>query len=217
MHVPSWRSGSRANIHQDMQAREVKLHGLRCRPIKVTGPWKIGYALDEHTISSIPDGAGGFLTVRTEIGQLVYDLKYGRKRVNASKIARAMADWIHRKYRHHEIDYVLAAPPSERRPYQPVPSIVKRLSEILAVEDGSARLQKVRNTRSLKQLSDQSERRKELTGAFSASIDFKGRKVLIVDDLCRSGETVSEIARTLKAAGAKEVLLITATKTRVKR
>ncbi len=183
------------------------------------GKWHLeaGYALDEHTISSVPDGAGGFLTVRTEMGHLVYDLKYGNKRLNSTKIARVMADWIHRKYKHYQINCLAAVPPSTTRTYQPVVAIAKKLSEMLSVEHSSKELQKTKSTRSLKDISDETTRRKELTGAFRASDAFKRKTVLVVDDLFRSGATATEVVRTIKAAGAREVLLLAATKTRVRR
>lgn len=200
-----------------MPPREFKCKGIKYHPVKLGNSWKIAYALDVHTISSVPDGFGGFNTERSQLGQLIYDLKYGGRKKNAGKVARVMADWIRRKYPYHRIDSLAAIPPSEKRTYQPVLEIVKKLSELLAIENCSSRIKKVKQTRSLKTLFDPSERRKELSNAFQVDAEVAKKRILLVDDLFRSGETAEEVKRALKAAGARDILLITATKTRVHR
>jgi competence protein ComFC len=200
-----------------MATREFRCKGIKYHPVKLGNPWKTGYALDLHTVSSVPDGFGGFNTERSPVGQLLYDLKYGGQKKNAGKIARVMADWIWRTYPHHRIDCLAAVPPSERRAYQPVLEILKKLSELLAIENCSSRIKKVKQTRSLKALFDPGERRRELSNAFQVDAQVADERILLVDDLFRSGETAEEVRRALKAAGAKDILLITATKTRVHR
>lgn len=76
-------------------------------------------------------------------------------------------------------------------------------------------LVKVRNTRSQKSLSA-IERKNNLTGVFSVSdkIDVKGKRLLLIDDVCTTGSTLSEAARTLKEAGAAEIIAATFAKTR---
>jgi predicted amidophosphoribosyltransferase len=200
-----------------MRGQIVRLKNVRCCPEKVKGPWSRGYALDEHTVSSVPDGAGGFITERTELGQLVYDLKYGQKKTNAKKLARVLAEWSHRKFDLDNVDGVLGVPPSTARKFQPVGAIVKKMSEILSLPDLSKKLRKTKATRSLKNVLDPVERATELTGAFSFDRGEGVRSVLLVDDLYRSGATAGEVARTLKKSGVSKVYLVTATSTRVNR
>jgi predicted amidophosphoribosyltransferase len=195
----------------------IRLKGVECRPERVKGEWSRGYALDEHTVSSIPDGAGGFITMRTALGQLVYDLKYNQKKINAKKLARVLAEWSRRKFDLDKIDGILGVPPSTTRKFQPVAAIVKRMSEILSLPDLSKKLRKTRATRSLKNVLDPDERGKELAGAFAFDREQGVRRLLLVDDLYRSGTTAGEVARTLKKAGVSKVYLVTATKTRVNR
>ncbi len=200
-----------------MPGKIVRLKGVECRPEKVKGPWSRGYALDEHTVSSVPDGAGGYITERTALGQLVYDLKYSQKKINAKKLALVLAEWSHRKFDLDNIDGVLGIPPSTTRKFQPVAAIVKKMSEILSLPDLSKKLRKTKPTRSLKNVLDPVERATELAGAFSFDREQDVRSVLLVDDLYRSGATAGEVARTLKKAGVSKVYLVTATKTRVNR
>jgi predicted amidophosphoribosyltransferase len=115
------------------------------------------------------------------------------------------------------IDGILGVPPSTTRKFQPVGVIVKRMSEILALPDLSKKLRKTKATKSLKNLLDPRERAKELAGAFAFDREQQIRRVLLVDDLYRSGATAGEVARTMKRAGVSKVYLVTATKTRVNR
>ncbi|MGA7792618.1 MAG: hypothetical protein WCA19_06220 [Candidatus Acidiferrales bacterium] len=200
-----------------MSGTTFRLKGVECRPEKVKGDWSRGYALDQHTVSSVPDGAGGFVTTRTALGQLVYDLKYGQKKICAKTLARVLAEWSRRKFDLDKIDGVLGIPPSTTRKFQPVPAIVKKMSEILSLPDLSKKLRKTKSTKSLKNVVDPVERANELAGVFRFDREQEVRRVLLVDDLYRSGATAGEVARTLKKAGVSKVYLVTATKTRVNR
>lgn len=68
-------------------------------------------------------------------------------------------------------------------------------------------LERVRATRPQVGL-DRAERLENLRGAFRATSDVKGRRVIVVDDVMTSGGTANECARALKEAGAKSVALV---------
>jgi len=54
------------------------------------------------------------------------------------------------------------------------------------------------------------ERRKNLAGCMAAKGDLRGKRVLLVDDVCTTGATLSEAARALRQAGAVSVSAFTA-------
>ncbi|MGN0182117.1 MAG: ComF family protein [Candidatus Ornithomonoglobus sp.] len=58
------------------------------------------------------------------------------------------------------------------------------------------------------------ERVKNVIGAFAVNADLSGRRIILTDDIFTTGSTVNECARMLKAAGAKEVCVICAAKTK---
>jgi ComF family protein len=59
------------------------------------------------------------------------------------------------------------------------------------------------------------ERRKNVRGAFTVNPrkSVQGKKLLLVDDVYTSGATVNECSRTLLRAGAKQVQVLTLTRT----
>ena len=60
-------------------------------------------------------------------------------------------------------------------------------------------------------LDDAAARRANVLGVYEAVSpeQFAGKRLLLVDDICTTGSTLSECARVLKAAGAAEVLCLT--------
>lgn len=64
-------------------------------------------------------------------------------------------------------------------------------------------------------LAESSARRANVQGAYTAaaSKELRGRRVLLVDDICTTGATLSECAGALKAAGAAEVVCVAAART----
>ena len=59
---------------------------------------------------------------------------------------------------------------------------------------------------------NQAERLANVRGAFAAPSRLDGRRVLLVDDVCTTGATLSACARTLRRAGAERVLAVTVTR-----
>jgi len=57
------------------------------------------------------------------------------------------------------------------------------------------------------------ERAANVRGAFAASPRAKGKSILIVDDICTTGETLRACANALVRAGASRVCAIAVAKT----
>ena len=103
--------------------------------------------------------------------------------------------------------------------YVPI-ACLRRLSrgydqvELLCNEVGSqlgltsvCTLRKIRNTPPQSGIKDVSRRRANVLGAYKATCPeaVRGKRVLLLDDVITTGATVSECARVLLTAGAKEI------------
>ena len=68
-------------------------------------------------------------------------------------------------------------------------------------------LEKLRHTKTQSSLRDISQRKANVLGAFGVTDPqaVAGKRILLLDDIITTGSTVSECARVLLTAGAKEV------------
>lgn len=191
-------------------------------PIRIEGNWNIGYALDVHTVSSqyLGDdefGRAMFETERSDMGELVYRLKYQNDLTALPAIVKLVVDFATFK----TIDVIVPVPPSnEHRSIQPVIEVAQALGKELGIRVCADAVQKIKETPELKTVEDFQERLKILSGAFriTQNATFAGRTVMLFDDLYRSGATLSAIASVLNSQGkAKSVKVLTLTKTRSKK
>ena len=72
-------------------------------------------------------------------------------------------------------------------------------------------LKKIRHTKAQSKLKGESERRANVLGAYAVcpDVSVEGRRILLVDDVLTTGATISECARMLLTAGAKQVVCVT--------
>lgn len=187
--------------------------------IKIHGNWKKGIALDLHTKNSdylgVDEfGHDRFETIRTEMGELVYKLKYKSDLSVVPQIVNAIV----KIGGIEKMDYIIPVPPSNiHRRFQPVFIIAEELSKKFDVELATDLILKIRETPELKNITDDKERDNITRDAFSLNdtYDLSGLKVLILDDLYRSGTTLRAITSLLYEEGkVKNVYVVTLTKTR---
>jgi competence protein ComFC len=193
-----------------MNINEQELHGN----------WRAGWALDLHTLSSIPTGDGGFETTRTEVGEALYQLKYHSDRSKIQPLAETACQFMQTRLVMPYLHAIIPVPPSNlSRSFQPVLELAREIGRRLNLPVFDNYLLKTRSTEALKGIDDPETRRKELQGAFRVKYNsLAGRKVLLFDDLFRSGETLTEITDVLYNTGkVQNVYVLTITKTRSKR
>jgi competence protein ComFC len=196
---------------------------VETNPRTLRGPWASGFALDWHTLSSTPIGHNQFGhmmfdTKRPPVGQLLYELKYGRTQTAAQKqeIAEQLADtaahFVQNAWR-LAIDAIVPVPPSNARTLQPVFVVAEALAARLGVAVCTSCLTKVKQTPQLKDITDYDKRAEALKDAFTVTPELTaGKALLLFDDLHGSGATVGHIVEVLKNPGrAKAVYLLTLT------
>jgi predicted amidophosphoribosyltransferase len=159
-----------------------------------------------------------FDTTYTEVGSLLYRLKSKGDESTVPLIADAAVDCISKKFAAYSIDGLMGVPPSDtNRRVQPVQAIIRELAAHLSKPDYSTMLRKIKETPSLKNISETTKRRELLKDAFKVEKTGLGT-ILLVDDLFRSGETATAVTNVLRGeGGVKTVLLLTITKTRTRR
>jgi competence protein ComFC len=191
-------------------------------PSLIPGRWHKGIALDLHTVSGEflgydDSGHPRFENFRTELGDLVYRLKYRQDSSAAPGIVEAMAHFIRQSKVYTDL-LVVPVPPSKPRNVQPVEVIATGLANELNLELAPLAVRRVSATPELKNIDDYNRRMEILAGAFMAEPALvKGRRILLVDDLFRSGATLNAVTGALLDQGhAHTVFALTATRTRTR-
>ena len=182
------------------------------------GKWISGYALDIHTISSTHLGidASGhevFDTKRSELGELLYRMKYRGDLAAAPEIVEAVVAFLERS--RVRFDVIVPVPPSGKRPVQPVLVLAAAIGKSLNLAVAEC-VSTARPPMQLKGVLDPEKRRELLKGLYKVDERYtQGQSVLLFDDLYRSGATMNAITELLMGQGrAAAVRVLTITKTR---
>ena len=193
---------------------------VEIHPRQIKGKWQDGYALDFHTLSSIFVGHDGyghprFDTTRSALGELLYKLKYRADTADIESIAETVVEFLAKKWT-IEVDLIVPVPPSNTaRKRQPVLEVAKAISVRTGIALCSSCIQKVRQTQQLKNIYDYEKRASVLQDAFSIDKPrITGKRLLLFDDLFRSGATMNTITeRLIEDGGAETVYALTLTRT----
>ena len=170
------------------------------------------------------DRAGSALRFEGEARELVNAFKF----CGALYLRRDFADFLEAatrsRFRIGEIAFVVPMPSSLinrfYRGYNQCRYLADALSERIGVRTVPGALRRVGNFRKQATLRAE-ERRQNVKGTFAVTRSGaralaaagKGKAVLVVDDIMTTGSTLSECARTLKAAGAEKVWCVTLART----
>jgi predicted amidophosphoribosyltransferase len=191
------------------------------KPRKIKGAWAEGFVLDLHTIKStyIGDDQFGhpvFQTQRTELGELLFRLKYRSDQTVIDELVDASESFI-RSWK-IKITAVVPVPPTRTyRTVQPVARLAEELGHRLKVPVLNDAIHKLKKFEELKNVYDVQERRRLLEGAFEVDASkVRNKHILLLDDLYRSGATMNAITEALIASGATAVYAFAFTETRSK-
>ena len=181
----------------------------RAHPKLLYGAWRVGFALDSHSKYV------GAQNVRTELGDLMYRFKYGGEENLSEALAVRCADFI---AAHPDLQADLLVPmPStlKDRAYDPVPMLARLVSVRASIALNDTTLVKARVTEPQKGMVNLAQKTDNVAGAFriTDANAVRGKCVLLLDDLYDSGATLGEATRVLLASGARDVCILTVTKT----
>ncbi len=202
---------------------------LRCddvaaiHPIEIAGQWVSGFALDYHTISSVCIGYDEyghpiFDTKYTDLGGLLYRLKFKGDNSVVDEIVETLGHFVKTSWK-PPLSIIIPMPPSSARASQPVFVLADALGAHLGLTIDRDAVAKTKTTPQLKNIYDYNERIRLLLGAFFANPEILAeQRVLLFDDLYRSGATMNSVATVIREQGrAAEIYALTVTRTRVKR
>ena len=185
-------------------------------PEKIQGPWDEGWVLSRHSIRSIPVrqdsyGRTRFDTVRTPLGELVYQLK--NRGGPPEDIVETALSFITARWRRH-FDGIIPMPPSIRRVQQPGIVLASALAATLNTVVLNQVVEKPVAPLPLKNL-ERSSRAQTLARAIVAGPQrVDGLTILLVDDLWETGSTMRRVAEVVRAQGAKAVYAVAMTRTK---
>ena len=139
--------------------------------------------------------------------KLIGSYKFNRNTSLAETFAMMAVDFIREKSL-TDFDYILASPSSRKtlnhRGFDHIGLIVDYISRELNIKEISD-FKKIKNTRAQHTLAKE-ERIDNLRGAFKLDRDIEGARILLVDDLITTANTILEITKELKKRKAREVV-----------
>lgn len=195
---------------------------LSTQPMRIPGRWRDGYALDYHTVSSayLGDDEFGnpqFDTQRTEVGEHLYRLKYRSDQTAVPPLVEVAASLI--TAWKPLVDLIVPVPASRARSMQPVLVLADALGKRLGIAVAPSAVERTREIPELKNVYDYGERIRLLADAHAVDrAQVQGHRVLLFDDLYRSGATLNAITVALyDNGGASDVFALTMTRTRSSR
>ena len=195
---------------------------IEIHPLRIAGRWREGFALDVHTTRSVYLGEDEFGqpqydTERSPAGELLFQLKYRSDQSAVAPLVEVAGGFVRGRW--PAADVVVPVPPSRPRPSQPVLLLGEAIAQGLGVSFLPAAVRRQREVPELKDVRDFDERLRLLDGAHAVDAPaVQGRRVLLFDDLFRSGATMNAIAAALYDEGrAEDVVALTITRTRSNR
>ena len=144
-----------------------------------------------------------------DVRKSLHRYKFGKARHYAAVYGRLLAMRILRDL--PQADIITWVPVSRKRLRQRGYDQVRLLAEAVSPELGipaEPLLNKFRDNQPNSGLKTPEERRANVLGAYKAvgQEHFRGKRVLLLDDIITTGATASECARVLLTAGAEEVI-----------
>lgn len=142
------------------------------------------------------------------LSKILYSFKYAFDESALPWVSKEMASYLQNHCQAMEFDYIIPVPLHTwrllRRGYNQSLSLATSLARQRNEKINFENFVKIKSTSPQSTLSKK-EREKQLKGAFALKSPevFKGKNILLIDDVYTTGSTLRECAQVLKRAGAK--------------
>ena len=154
------------------------------------------------------DGIARVGVYESTLRSLILAFKFSEKTELAARLSTMLRQAVVAGSFYEDIDLTVPVPLHWRRKLIRGYNQSYLLAKRIRPEDSSIStdLVRIRNTQQQWDLTHP-QRRRNVKGAFAVrrGHPFKGKIILLVDDISTSGATLNECAKTLKSAGAKKV------------
>lgn len=161
--------------------------------------WAGGWFMDKHTLKSVRTPEG-FKNDRSEIGELLYQYKYKNNRDIYPMLADKMFDFIKSENKLNHLSTVTWVPSSKPRVNPILEPIAIRLAHRIGCNCDELITRK--KDRDYVKHKNKDEIEKILENAFELDLNackhYNGKKVLLIDDLCRTRMTFKKIAELVR-------------------
>lgn len=162
---------------------------------------------------------GGYLTVSAVpytgiFAEGIKRFKFRKGKQYSYQLAMVMAEAIRKQYKDYEFDMITYVPMHPRnfkeRGYNQSELLAKDISAILSIPFVTT-LKKTRYTQPQHSLKKASDREKNVKNAYRLTDKsiVKGKRVLLIDDIFTTGNTLGECARILNLGEASEIMCAT--------
>ncbi len=155
------------------------------------------------------DHVSAALVYGEPVNGLIHDLKYNKKLYLARTLGELLAKSICRKFSCLP-DLLLPVPLHRarlrKRGYNQSLEIARPVSRRLGIKIDAHLVSRIRNTDPQTMLKP-GHRARNVKHAFKSIKSVDGKRIALIDDVMTTGHTVNAVARVLKMAGAKEVLV----------
>lgn len=171
---------------------------------KIEGSWKLGFVLDKHVdhsefLGTDQFGHDQFDTVRTEVGEAIFQLKYRNDLSQIDVLSSAFVENLGGFFK--KVGLVIPMPSSKNRTVQPLTLLAKAVAKKLDKPFFEKILVKNITTPLMKDLVTKEDKENALKGALSINdeITNDGKwDFLIIDDLYSSGASLGVATDILK-------------------
>lgn len=147
-----------------------------------------------------------------ELRQVILDFKFKNCWSYAPLLAGMMREYLDSYDIWEEFDFIIPVPLHKQRVkergYNQSELIAEHISEYLHIPMRADLLRRIRNTKKQSSLK-RFDRISNVKDAFECTGDLSGKKILLLDDICTTGNTLQSCAAELAGAGAEKICALT--------
>lgn len=146
---------------------------------------------------------------REPIDQLILDLKFNYKLINARVLGELLAKFLSEQYRDQDLPEMIIPVPLHKvrlseRGYNQVLEITRVVAKKLNIKIDKSNILRSKNTLA-QALLPANQRHENIKGAFTIRKMISYKHVVVIDDVITTGNTITELCKLLKRNGVSKI------------